>query len=151
MREWIDLFESESPTQLARKIAEELMSESGLTAQQFNNGRCMEFSDELERRDDRFHSFELGNFYNHDYDEGEDAEDATGFSQQYLKPYPEWVPPQGLSWQDLFDHYGFNWSGLHMWAWCSENRLCYDIEAPDGVRNLFDLPFFQRQIAHGPN
>ena len=149
MRKWMNLFESADPhTQLAHEVAEELLAEYGVSAQEFNNGRCMEFSDELERRDSSFESLELGNFYNHP--EGGDCGDATGFGENWLARFPEWQPPHGLTWQDLYARYGFDWTGTHMWAFCNANRLCYDIEAPDGVRNVLDLPFFQRMIAHGP-
>ena len=147
MRKWMDLFEAaQDPTALVHQVAEELLADAGCTPEEFNNGRCMEFSDELERRDPRFHSYELGNFYNHP--EGSDCSEATGFGEKWLAHHPEWVPPHGLTWQDLYYHYGFDWTGTHMWAWCDTNRLCYDIEALDGVLNLFDLPFFKRMIAH---
>ncbi len=146
MRKWIALFEtSHDPhTQLVHEVAAEFLAD-GCTPREFNSGRCMEFSDELERRDSSFHSFELGNFYNHP--EGSDCGDATGFGEKWLAPHPEWQPPQGLTWQDLYDNYGFNWTGTHMWAFCEANRLCYDIEALDGVNNVLDLPFFKRMLA----
>ncbi len=150
MREFIDLFESSDPhTQLAHEVAEELLAEAGVSAMDYNTGRCMEYADELASRDSSFDSLELGNFYNHP--EGSDCHYATGFGEKWLATFPEWQPPSGLTWDDLYHQYGFDWTGMHVWAFCAANRLCYDIEAPDGVSNVLDLPFFQRIIAHGPH
>lgn len=150
MRGFINIVEGgQDPAAIAHQVRDELLAETGITAMEFNNGSCMDYADELERRDPSFHSLELGNFYNHP--EGGDCNDATGFGENWLANHPEWQPPQGLTWQDLYDNYGFNWTGMHVWAWHEGTRLCYDIERPDGVSNVLDLPFFQRAISIGPH
>lgn len=76
-----------------------------------------------------------------------DADDDEGrpLDRDLLKTYwPEVVPPDGLTWDDLdriSKHFGWD-GGTHIWM--CRARLHYDAECPDGTPNLFGLPFFQR-------
>lgn len=143
----IDLFENPiDPSQLAHEVADRMLKEYGQSAMDFNSGNCFDYSDELAGLYPHvFNSLELGNFYNHDYDKGEDAGDATGFDEKLLAHYPNWKPIKGMTWDQMF-HRGFNWTGTHGWAYCKANGLSYDIECPEGVANFLDLPFFKRFI-----
>ena len=63
------------------------------------------------------------------------------------KYWPSVQPPQGLSWDDL-DQLSVDASfncGTHVWI--AVNGRHHDAECPEGVDNLFELPFFQRVIA----
>lgn len=63
------------------------------------------------------------------------------------KHWPDVIPPDGLSWDDL-DRFsemaGFN-PGTHVWI--EFDGFHFDSECTHGVKNFFDLPFFQRVIA----
>jgi hypothetical protein len=147
MRNWIDLFETmNDPTQIVHELRAQWIKETGETPQQINAGQCFDFSDELESINHTlFMSFGIGNFTNHNSDAGEDSSDATGFDIGLLQShYPTWKPPAGLTWQQFYD-LGLA-DGCHGWAYCLKNHLCYDIEAPDGVANPFDLPWFRRFV-----
>lgn len=135
------LSESEisTPEQIVAQAIEHVMSENpGKTPEQINRGQCDELADTLERTDsNRFQSIELGNLFQ--YDDGE----PTGFDTRLLKKHwPHVKPFPGLTWADMYEKADLNWTGIHIWAYCHENQLHYDIETPEGVRNPFNLRFF---------
>jgi hypothetical protein len=148
MRNFIDIVEStrEQNTTgwppadvVAYAIKEILAANPGKTPHQINRGQCDELADLLERLDKRFESLELGNFHKYKDDE------PIGFDQKLLRNHwPNIKPWPGMTWADMFDPEkgDLNWTGTHVWAYCSENDLHYDIETPGGVRNPFDLKFF---------
>jgi hypothetical protein len=79
-----------------------------------------------------------------------DPDDTIGrpFDRPLLaRHWPRIRPPGDLGWDDLdrlSEDAGF--SGLtHVWL--TMGGLHFDAEAPDGVENLFDLPFFRRVVA----
>lgn len=79
-----------------------------------------------------------------------DPDDRIGrpFDRLLLeRGWPEIRPPGSLSWDDLDQlSEDASFSGLTH-TWLTKGRRHYDAEAPDGVENLFDLPFFQRAVA----
>ncbi len=61
--------------------------------------------------------------------------------------WPMIVPPEGLDWDDvdaMAAHFSFS-PGTHVWTVLDGRH--YDAEVPDGVDNMFDMPFFQRLTA----
>jgi GNAT superfamily N-acetyltransferase/RNA:NAD 2'-phosphotransferase (TPT1/KptA family) len=81
-------------------------------------------------------------------EEGYSDVEGAPFDRRLLKAHwPSVVPPSGLTWKDmnrLSADAGFC-DGTHVWlTW---NSLHFDSEAPNGVPNFFDLPFFKRVIA----
>ncbi len=79
--------------------------------------------------------------------EDENYGEGRPFDRKLLcKHWPNVQPPSGLTWDDL-DRFSVDASvdnGTHVWL--TDDKLHYDAEAPDGVENFFDLPFFQRVI-----
>lgn len=136
-----------APAPIAHALRDKLLAETGLTPEQFNSGHCMDFADDLAREHrDLFEEIEMANLFNHDYEAGEDSDDATGFDLDMVKKlFPVMEPPAGWTWDDLFQAVP---TGTHVWAYCHSDHHSYDIEAPDGVLNPLDLPFFQRLIHH---
>lgn len=147
MRKWINLCETIDPAAVVHALRDKWIAEMGKTPKEINNGLCFDFAEALEHQHpDMFEAEGFGNFMNHDFDAGEDCDDATGFDQKWLQHKPKWHPPEGLDWDDMFKI--FSWDGTHGWAYCKQNGLCYDIEHPDGVANVFDLTFLQPHIRH---
>lgn len=74
--------------------------------------------------------------------------DGGPFDRELLaEHWPGVRPTQGLDWDDLdalSAAAGFS-SGTHEWLHCE--GIFFDAEAPDGVSNFFELPFFQRVVA----
>lgn len=81
---------------------------------------------------------------------------STGCAYDYGGPfdrdllaerYPATEPPEGLTWEDmdaLSAFHGF-YEGTHILV--EHAGRLYDAEVPEGVDNLFALPFFSRVIA----
>lgn len=79
--------------------------------------------------------------------ESEDDEPTVMDRALLAEHWPLVVPPEGLGWDDidaLAAAAGFS-CGTHEWLVLDGRH--YDAEAPDGVDNPFDLPFFQRVVA----
>lgn len=79
-------------------------------------------------------------------------DEPCGFDRALVaKHWPEIQPPEGMDWDDLdavatfcnFD------AGTH--EWIVFNGCHYDAEAPAGVANLWELPFFRRCIQSWQN
>lgn len=121
--------------------------------QQINAGSCEDFAMDLIELLEEFPSC----------DSAEDVciagflavDPSTGFSMEggpfdrelIERLWPDMVPPEGLSWDDLDRLSGdvhFN-GGTHIWT--ALNGRHYDAESPNGVASPFELPFFKRVIA----
>lgn len=104
-----------------------------------NCGLCVEFAEEV---DSELICDVLTN--DHFVTEREDSDGWNGdendmWSEEWLKVYGS-IPPSPYTIQDLTSLI----KGYHCWMY-HENKH-YDAECPDGVENLFDLPFFRRQF-----
>jgi hypothetical protein len=138
---------AEDPSAIVHRLRNQWVEQQGKTPQQINTGQCFDFAEELEsEHPELFEAEGFGNFCNHDWNAGQCSDDATHFEYEKWMEPRGWHPPHGLTWDDMFELFRFD--GTHGWAYCGRNGLCYDIEAPDGVKNVFDLPFLQR-IIHG--
>lgn len=146
MRKLIGLCEDAvNPAALVHALRDEYVREQGKTPREINSGQCFDFAEELESRyRGMFETEGFGNFCNHDWDAGQCSDHATGFVTHWMEERG-WHPPEGMDWDDTFKMFSFD--GIHGWAYCFQNGLCYDIENPDGVKNVFDLAFLQRWVA----
>lgn len=79
--------------------------------------------------------------------DGDDNNYGYPFNRQTLDTvYPGFEPPAGISFDEIDDisaHSNFS-TGTHIWTISAGKN--YDSEAPGGVENFLDLPFFQRII-----
>jgi hypothetical protein len=77
----------------------------------------------------------------------EDFTEGRPFDRELLaEHWPNVQPTQGLTWDDLdqlSEDAGF-FTGTHVWITVGGRH--YDAECPEGVDNLFELPFFERVI-----
>lgn len=79
--------------------------------------------------------------------EGSDGWDGEGedvWSEEWLSFYGS-LPPAPHTINDLTDKI----TGYHFWLFY--NGKHYDSECPEGVSNLFDLPFFKRCLSSNNN
>lgn len=116
-----------------------------------NSGYCSDFADDVFERIGRGVHEQLGQLGIENF--MQPAED-DGFNDGYpldrellIEHWPSVVPTQGMTWDDLdalSRDAGFS-TGTHVWI--ELEGIFYDAEAPDGVDNFFDLPFFQRVIS----
>ncbi len=115
--------------------------------QGINEGYCTDFCNDVTERlglpSDGSEPYELGIDNLMEDDDGE----PTVMDRALLAAHwPRIHPPEGLTWDDvdqLASDAGFS-AGTHVWL-CLDGRH-YDAEAPEGVDNPFDLPFFQRVV-----
>ena len=134
---------------LAEKLAE---SGEHVNSGAAPGGCCSDFADAVAenlggvRAADALGVEQLGidNFHvvNATFDEGRPID-----RQLLARHWPKVLPPEGLSWDDLdrlSEDAGFS-SGTHVWL--TMDGLHYDAEAPEGVENFFELPFFRRVVA----
>lgn len=134
------------------KVRDDFLSEGVSDAATINAGRCgcvvSDVAELLGGLDD-FYAMgmsEIGidGFMNpHPEDECE----RDGFDRALIaERWPAITPPEGLDWEALDEIAAFaNFNaGTHEWI-VYEGRH-YDAEAPEGVDNPFDLPFFVRII-----
>jgi hypothetical protein len=132
--------------------AELLDSGEYATFAEINSGYCSDFADDVFARlggDAHQHLGQLGidNFML-------PPEEDDGFNDGYpldrdllIEHWPSVVPTQGLDWDQLdrlSADAGFS-TGTHVWIELDDRF--YDAEAPEGVDNFFELPFFQRVIS----
>jgi hypothetical protein len=115
--------------------------------QAINAGYCTDFCNDVTDRlgvpADAHEPFEVGidNLM-----ECEDDEPTVMDRALLAAHWPKIQPPEGLTWDEvdqLASDAGFS-AGTHVWL-CLDGRH-YDAEAPEGVDNPFDLPFFQRVV-----
>lgn len=139
------LYEAEdlwSPTAIVKRVRDRWVEETGQTPHEINRGQCFEFADALEAEAPTvFQSVEIGNIFRYG---GKYNDDPEGFDEALIaKHWPGTRPYPGLTWDQMFGEVGLDWPGIHGWAYCAKTDMCYDIEHPEGVRNPFDLSFFQ--------
>lgn len=144
---------AEMLTKAILDVRSELLESGGYaTFAEINSGYCADFADDVFER--------LGNAaHEHLGQLGIDnfmlpPEEDDGFNDGYpmdrellLEHWPAVKPTHGLSWDQLdqlSSAAGFN-TGTHVWIEMDERF--YDAEAPEGVDNFFELPFFQRVIS----
>lgn len=60
--------------------------------------------------------------------------------------WPAIRPPEGLDWEDLDAVAAYADFGVGTHCWIHYEGRHFDAEAPGGVDNMFDLPFFRRII-----
>jgi len=134
---------------IAGLVARFLAEDRAKDAYEINCGSCQDFAEELVRELDRQGlGSDACEIWVDDLLLGEAMDDDRGqFDRVRIeRDHPSLVPPEGLSWDDmdrLAEEYGFA-GGTHVWV-VIEGRH-YDAEAPAGVDNAFDLPFFRRSI-----
>lgn len=114
-----------------------------------NAGHCADFADDVqellrEADIDSVHGVSLASFQIVTDDE---FSDGRPFDRKLLQEYwPNVLPPQNLTWDDL-DQFSADadlGDGTHVWL--TDDTLHFDAECPEGTANFFDLPFFQRAI-----
>lgn len=139
-------------TKTILELRDELVASGHYNSYQaINAGYCADFADDVFGRFGR--SFrepllQLGidNFLQ--IAEDDDFNDGYPLDRELLiEHWPAVVPTQGLTWDDLDQlsaDAGFN-AGTHVWI--EMYGRFYDAEAPEGVDNFFELPFFQRVIS----
>ncbi|MGY3582267.1 hypothetical protein ACVIGB_000808 [Bradyrhizobium sp. USDA 4341] len=130
---------------------------SALDGQQINSGAarggcCSDFASEVLKElggvlvADRLgiETLDIGNFQVSD----DDDVDGRPLDRELLRRHwPKVIPPGELDWGDLdrlSEDAGFS-GGTHVWL--ALNGRHYDAEAPEGVENFLELPFFQRVVA----
>lgn len=119
---------------------------------EINSGYCTDFADDVfERLGKGAHEY-LGQLGIDNFmlppEEDDGFNDGYPLDRELLtEHWPSVVPTQGMTWDDLdvlSSDAGFS-TGTHVWI--ELNERFYDAEAPEGVDNFFELPFFQRVIS----
>lgn len=122
------------------------------THAEINSGYCSDFADDVFERlgrdvHDQLGQLGIDNFMQPAAD-GDHFNDGYPLDRELLQEHwPAVVPTQGMSWDHLdrlSADAGFS-TGTHVWIEMDERF--YDAEAPEGVDNFFELPFFQRVIS----
>lgn len=119
--------------------------------QEINCGECEDFARDLvsqlhKRGIIDSYDISVSELLTDAYD-GDDNNYGYPFNRETLDTvYPGFEPPAGISFDEIDDISAYsNFStGTHIWT-ISAGRN-YDAEAPGGVDNFLDLPFFQRII-----
>lgn len=110
--------------------------------EEINCGYCVDFADEIEFRMKK----PIGTLSNdHFIVESEDSDGWNGderdiWDEKWLKEYNS-MPPNGIKVEELTNLI----TGYHYWIY--EDGKHYDSECPEGVENMFDLPFFKRKLS----
>jgi hypothetical protein len=133
-------------------VRDELLSSGQYaTAAAINSGYCTDFADDVFERfgrdaHDCLDQLGIDNFMKPAADDV--FNNGYPMDRELLLAYwPEVVPTQGMSWEDL-DRLSADadfGAGTHVWIHLG--KKFYDAEAPEGVDNFFELPFFQRVIS----
>lgn len=125
---------------------------------EINRGLCedlaMEAIDLVERRaggegrDLGLTDCSIGAFIEVDPRTGFAYDDGGPFDRELIaRHYPLTAPPEGMTWDDMdavSGYCGIN-GGSHIVV--EHEARFYDAEVPEGVDNLFDLPYMQRLVA----
>ncbi|MGF7535287.1 hypothetical protein AAGG74_16670 [Bacillus mexicanus] len=110
--------------------------------EEINCGLCNDFAEEIEYRFNGTVEI-LSNDHFVEEREGLDGwngDEQDKWVKKWLKVYDS-MPPYPLTVEKLTDEI----RGYHCWVY--SDGLHYDAECPEGVKNMFDLPFFQRYLA----
>ncbi|MCA1064759.1 hypothetical protein QTG56_24445 (plasmid) [Rossellomorea sp. AcN35-11] len=112
------------------------------TYQEINCGDCVDFAEEIEFR----HSSSISLSNDHfiletEGSDGWDGDETDQWDEVWLSEYNS-LPPEKITVPELTEKI----KGYHCWIYF-ENKH-YDAECPEGVENLFELPFFQRYLNH---
>lgn len=105
------------------------------TPYKINDGYCDEFAQAvIGIVGDGAQDVEMANFTTNN-------DDDPVFDVKMLKRYwPKCVPPKGYTWASL------NALQLGGHVWITDNKKHYDAECPQGVENMFDLPFWKAAL-----
>lgn len=132
-------------------LREEFIAKGAKSAQEINQGSCEDFACELVSLLNSNGISSAKDISVNEYlQSAADADDNNygyPFDREELEnEFPGFKPPSDLGLDDLDDISSFaSFSpGTHIWTFC--NGLHYDAEAPEGVKNFLELPFFQRII-----
>ncbi len=140
-------------TKAIMDIRDELLASGEYASHaEINSGYCTDFADDVFERLGRGANEHLGQLgidnFMQPVAEGDHFNDGYPLDRELLiEHWPSVVPTQGMTWDDLdalSRAAGFS-TGTHVWVELDERF--YDAEAPEGVDNFFDLPFFQRVIS----
>lgn len=118
-------------------------------AYEINCGSCQDFAAELIRAlDDRSMGLRAYEIWVDDLLQGDPLDDERGdFDRERVeRDHPATRPPEDLGWDGMdvvAKEYDFA-GGTHVWVVIEDRH--YDAEAPEGVDNAFDLPFFKRKL-----
>lgn len=106
---------------------------------QINHGLCVEFADEIDARFPKSIEVLSNDDFMEDEEEGWMGDGHDRWSRKALHAYQSRTT-HDLGIEDL-PHFIF---GYHKWIHYDGKH--YDAESPEGVRNLFELPFFKRSL-----
>lgn len=117
-----------------------------------NSGYCSDFADDVFERLGRGVHQQLGQLgidnFMQPVADGDQFNDGYPLDRELLlEHWPSVVPTQGMTWDDI-DAVSLACdfsAGTHVWI--ELDGIFYDAEAPEGVENFFELPFFQRVIS----
>lgn len=104
-----------------------------------NSGLCAQFAEELEHEFKGVAETISNDLFMVKEEEGWNGNGLDAWNAEMLNEYHS-QPNYGLIPEDL-EHFVM---GYHAWIY-SEGRH-YDAECPEGVENMFDLPFFERHL-----
>lgn len=108
--------------------------------QEINCGQCVDFADEVESLCWEASSLSNDHFILEREDsDGWNGDEQDKWDEDWLKHYGS-LPPEPYTVKDLTDKI----KGYHCWIYFEGKH--YDAECPEGVANMFDLPFFQRYL-----
>lgn len=129
-------------TEAILRVREDFLSKRALVSSyDINSGLCEEFAEAvLGLLGPQAEMRGVQGFWDDDFRE------VLGASRWDRVVMDRWgiEPPTGVSWE-LLDRIP---PGIHYSIASEPQRMFFDAEAPEGVRSIFDLPFFQRYIRH---
>jgi hypothetical protein len=112
------------------------------TYKDINCGECVDFAEEVECRFSNCMSLSNDHFIiEREGSDGWDGDETDQWDEKWLAEYNS-LPPGGVTVPELTKKI----KGYHCWIYCDNKH--YDAECPEGVENLFELPFFQRYLNH---
>lgn len=119
------------PNAIRTLVAQYARDGRAASAYEVNDGSCEDFASELEEMFPQVEAMEVASF-----------KDDDGIDLAVLaRHWPGTQKPHDLTWGEMNAI-----PARHIWVYDSGTGLHHDAEAADGVKSLFDLPFFQRHI-----
>jgi len=120
-----------------------------------NSGLCGDFADQVvallaqATPPIEADALEIINFFQVDPETGFAYDSGGPMDREVVRNIlPAMLPPDGMTWDEL-DAYLSDSDismGMHVFVVC--DGKVYDSELPDGGDSIFDLPLFQRYLAH---